>query len=78
MIDATTYAGKRLLAKLKYEVDYDRLVTYAEMIRLIEIEVEERIHQDLRDAEAEEKFLQPINPDPVTNFAKTLPRKGKA
>lgn len=32
----------------------------------------EKEDQDSRDAEAEEKFVQPINPDPVTGIAQEL------
>lgn len=70
MIQPTTYAGKRLLTKLKYDVDYERLEAYAEMIRMIEVEAVERSAHDAKDEAAEKMFLQPINPDPVTNIVK--------
>lgn len=72
MIEPTTYAGKRLINKLKYEVDYDRLETYSEMIRMIEEEAGARERTEIRDGEAETRFLSRINPDPVTDMARQL------
>jgi hypothetical protein len=39
------------------------------------LEIIEDYEQDQRDAEAEKKFTQPINPDPVTKISKELREK---
>lgn len=38
---------------------------------LVDDEIQDEIDHDAKDAIAERQFLRPINPDPVTAFAKT-------
>lgn len=71
MTEFSTLAAKRLFAAIGEEVTESVLPTYRELILAVESESEERARADMKDEEAERRFLQPINPDPVRAFAQS-------